>query len=86
MNSDICKNCVHYRQHYILDEQRCASVNCGHCVYPRIKHREPHAKACSYYELRTMPNSLPDQDRVMHFLTTELLQYILSLDLPLDLK
>ena len=75
---------MHYRQHYILDEQCCTPINCGHCTYPRLKHREPNTHACSYFELRTTPTALPDRNSVIHFLTTELLQHILSLELPYD--
>lgn len=82
MNLTYCKTCVHYRRHYTLDNQSCTAVDCGHCTYPRTKHRLPEHPACSYFELRTAPPALPDRDRVIHYLTTELLQYILSLDLP----
>lgn len=86
MNEPVCKTCIHYRQHYVLDEQRCTSVNCGHCIYPRVKHREPNTKACQHYDQRTEPPSLPDRNHVLHFLTTEFLQYILNLDLPPEQK
>ena len=55
MTEPVCKTCTHYRQHYVLDEQRCTSVNCGNCTYPRLKHREPNATACLHYEVRTLP-------------------------------
>lgn len=82
MIGSVCKTCVHYRQHYILDEQRCTPIACGHCVFPRLKHREPSTPACHRYQLSSVPPSLPDRDRVISFLATELLQYILNLDLP----
>ena len=82
MESQICKNCEFFLQHYILDEQRCTPINCGHCRYPRLKHREPGHRACSNFKLRNLPAAVPDRDRVLRFLTTEFLQYVLSLDLP----
>ena len=85
MNNSTCKNCAHYRQHYIIDEQSCTTVDCGHCIYPRIKHRQPRHPACGHYVCRTIPPALPSRERVVHYLTTELPQYILSLDLPPEL-
>ena len=82
MDTPICKNCTHYHQHYILDDQRCAAVNCGHCTYPRLKHREQTHPGCTHFQPRATPCPLPDRGQVIHFLTTDLLQYILSLDLP----
>ena len=82
MNNFVCKNCIHYRQHYIMDEQSCTAVDCGHCVYPRTKHRQPKHPACDHYVHRPVPPALPSREQVVHYLTTELLQYILSLDLP----
>lgn len=75
-----CKDCTHFRQHYILDEQSCTAVPCGHCTQPRLKHRRPDAKACTQFAAGDHP--LPDRAKVVHYLTTELLEYILSLELP----
>ena len=82
MNTPKCQTCVHYRRHYLLDSQGCTATNCGHCVFPRTKHREPGHPACSKYILQTVPPALTDWGSVVHFLITELLQYILSLGLP----
>lgn len=82
MTEPRCKTCVHYFRHYILDRQRCTPIDCGHCGYPRIKHREPNHRACDRYELRKEPPNLPDRDRVIHYLTTEFLQFVLEHALP----
>ena len=82
MDKKQCKNCIHFYQHYILDEQRCTAVNCGHCSYPRPKHRKPENRGCDHYQERTQPPGLPDRKAVIDFLTTDLLRYILSLELP----
>ena len=82
MNEPTCKTCIHYHQHYIVDDQRCVAIKCGHCVYPRLKHREPQNPACAHYEAQTTPPPLPDREAVTNFLTTELLKYVLSLKLP----
>ena len=80
MEHPVCKNCVHFRQHYILDRQSCSAVPCGHCSYPRLKHRHPEADACPFFQAGAHP--LPDRTKVVHYLTTELLDYIMSLELP----
>lgn len=84
MECQTCKDCTHFFQHYVLDEQSCTAVNCGHCKYPRLKNRAPHTPACEHFALREAPAPYPDRDAVTHFLTTEVLQYILRLELPPD--
>lgn len=41
MNKNTCGQCGHFRRHYVLDEQSCTAVCCGHCVFPRVKNRRP---------------------------------------------
>ena len=81
MNTPTCKTCKHFTQHYTLDEQMCMSVDCGHCRYPRLKNRSPDTRACANYEL-CEKSKLPDRDRVIHYLTTKFLDYVMSLELP----
>ena len=76
-----CKTCQHFHQHYILDRQSCRAVNCGHCSHPGLKHRRAEQSACPLYVPRT-DTSLPDRREVIHYLTTDFLQYILQLELP----
>ena len=59
MEPYLCKDCSHFRQHYILDASSCTAIDCGHCVYPRLKHRRAHAPACSSFALRDTPPPLP---------------------------
>ena len=50
MKDPTCKDCKHFRQHYVhFLEQRFNPIPCGHCVYPRIKHRTPDTFACVYF-------------------------------------
>jgi hypothetical protein len=61
MNEKICKNCEHYVKHYVRlykedGRFRYSFVNCGHCVYPRIKKREPTHKACEHFKCREGKN------------------------------
>jgi len=48
-----CKNCKHFRQHYIKSGKRYNKIHYGHCVYPRLKKRETDQKACEHYKERT---------------------------------
>ena len=78
-----CKDCRHFRQHYVLGESVATAVNCGHCVTARHKHRAADADACPNFQRGS--RALPDRDGVVRFLTTSLLEYILSLPLPPDI-
>ena len=80
MKKDFCGECRHFRQHYILDESRAAAVNCGHCVLARRRHRAADAAACDRFVKGE--HVRPDREAVLHFLTTDMLAYILSLPLP----
>ena len=52
MKEAYCKDCIHFRQHYIRFGYRYDVVSCGHCVYPRLKHRKPNNDACSHFRPR----------------------------------
>ena len=86
MDNPTCQSCIHFLQHYVLDAQSCTPINCGHCRYPRLKHREPQTRACAHYQPRTTSPDLPDRDRAIHYLTAEFLQFILNHDLPPEMK
>ncbi len=51
---EVCANCINYHAHYttgVLDGKiHSTIVNCGHCHYPRIKHRAPGTAACKHFE------------------------------------
>ena len=50
MKDPQCKDCKHFRQHYIhFCDNRFDAIPCGHCVYPRLKHRRPDTLACVYF-------------------------------------
>lgn len=85
MEKETCRFCTHFHQHYILDSQRCVTVNCGHCTHPRIKHRKPDTPACEYFQECT-DMDLPDRSRVIDFLTTTFLEEILKKALPPEIK
>lgn len=86
MNTPTCKTCKYFTQHYVLTEQYAMPVECGHCCCPRVKKRAPDSPACANYEAGCPLLGFPDRDRVIHYLTTKLLDHILSLELPPELE
>lgn len=78
MHDQLCRNYRYYLQHYTFDNHGILRVYCGHCVLGRPKHKKPDAKACEGF----VPS--PDQEEIFatkEFLTKELLQYVLNMDL-----
>ena len=47
-----CKNCRHFRQHYMKFGKSYREILYGHCVYPRIKKRNTDSPARGHYEQR----------------------------------
>ncbi|WP_346935356.1 hypothetical protein [Clostridium sp.] len=45
-----CSSCEHFYQHYGKSNRAFYELNCGHCATPRIKHKSPTDKACSYFK------------------------------------
>lgn len=46
----ICKNCKHFRLHYIkYAKGNYSALTYGHCVEPRLKKRYADAIACEYW-------------------------------------
>lgn len=52
MKEIICKNCKHFRLHYIKLGRSYREILYGHCVYPRLKRREATTKGCHYFKER----------------------------------
>ena len=86
MDAQTCKSCKYFMQHYYLDAEYAAALNCGHCIYRSIKHCKPHAAACKHYEVNTKTSLLPDRDRVIRFLTTDFLKEMLERKLPPEMR
>ncbi len=78
MNTDTCKTCAHYRQHYALDNRHIFRVYCGHCTFLKVKNKKPDSKICENY----MP-SVPDETAfaTKEYLSKTLLEYMLNLEL-----
>lgn len=51
MEESYCAQCIHYVPHYIkFGENLFDLIRCGHCTYPRRKHRDAYAKACVNFQ------------------------------------
>lgn len=82
MEKKICRNCAHYRRHYILHKDRATAVNCGHCVAVRIKNRKPDDAACENYESFDHTTDLPGRQEVIDYLSTDFLKWVQEKVLP----
>ena len=62
MEDPQCKDCKHFRQHYVhFLETRLSPIPCGHCVYPRLKHRRPDTPACVHFKFKTAEENSPPE-------------------------
>jgi len=78
MESNQCKNCGHFLQHYTIRQNRLIEVYCGHCIYLRAKRKRPDSKACEHFiQGQPVEESFVSKE----FLSKALLQKIL--DMPL---
>ncbi len=78
MENNYCKNCAHFHQHYALDQRKIFRVYCGHCTLEKVRKKQPYTIACDGF----MP-APSDEDAFAskEYLSKELLQYLLSLEL-----
>ena len=78
MSEKVCADCEHFRQHYTFDNRKIFQVHCGHCVKMRVRHRKPDAKGCAdYAPAAALKSSFVSKE----YLSKELLQYVLRLEL-----
>lgn len=78
-----CKNCALYQQHYTLDKRYIFRVYCGHCTFHKPKKKLPDANACEHFSAAD-----PDESAFARkeYLSKELLQYLLHLELLPEIK
>ena len=78
MQTHICAHCAYYLRHYTFNTKKIFRVHCGHCTYDKPKTKRPDAKACEHF----IPGN-PQEDAFAskEYLSKELLQYMLRLDL-----
>ncbi len=78
-----CQNCQYYLQHYTFDKRKIFLVHCGHCTFGRAKRKKPDAKPCENF----IPGPAQEEAFVSkEYLSKELLQYMLSLELLPDIE
>ena len=73
-----CKNCGHYHQHYGLGERKVFRVYCGHCSMHRNRKQRPDSAVCEAF---VPASSHEDAFATKEYLSKELLQYLLKLEL-----
>lgn len=78
MEEKQCKSCEYYIQHLALGRRKLYCVNCGHCTFAKAKGKKPDTKACEHYIQGASP---VDAFATKEYLSKELLQYVLNLDL-----
>lgn len=49
---NVCRDCAHFRQHYIKFGRGYRAILYGHCVYPRRKKRDSNTPACAHFKAR----------------------------------
>lgn len=49
---NICRNCKHFRKHYVKFGRSFKEISDGHCVYPMLKTRRADTKACEHIRER----------------------------------
>lgn len=78
MDKKYCKDCICFRQHYTFDKRKIFRVYCGHCALGRAKKKQPYTVACDGFSIAP-----PDEDAfaTKEYLSKELLQYLLKLEL-----
>ena len=78
VEENYCRNCAHFQQHYTFDKRRIFRVYCGHCTFGRAKKKLPDAKGCVNF---TYANCDENAFVTKEYLSKELLQYLLNLEL-----
>ena len=73
-----CKDCKYYLQHYTFIERKISRIQCGHCTLYPTRTKKPYAAVCQNFAPGT-----PQEDAFVskEYLSKELLQYMLQLDL-----
>lgn len=83
MSENTCKSCACFRQHYAFDKRQIFRIYCGHCTFPRVRRKFPDSNACENFILAD-----PDDCAfaTKEYLSKELLQYLLSLELLPEIR
>lgn len=78
MKGTACKNCLHFKQHYILSEDRFLRAHCGHCTFSRVKRKKPDSVGCEKFEF-----AQKDEERFVskQYLSKKLLHRLMHVEL-----
>lgn len=82
MEKPVCKDCQHFIQHYGNKDGRFFQLNCGHCKIRKKRQNRPSDHICKLFS-----PGIPDlmEPVTKEYLTKDILDYILRLDLLSDL-
>ena len=78
MDSNQCKTCKYFLQHYTLRPDKLIEVHRGHCTYLRASQKLPDSKACKNYVPR---KPMEDAFVSKEYLSKALLQKVLCMAL-----
>ena len=67
MKTQTCKHCLHFCQHYRLEDLWFVPVRCGHCIYPGGKSRRSEEAACEHFAAK-FPDDFSGNDQIIDFL------------------
>ena len=61
---DSCKDCTHFRQHYVLSAGVYVPLNYGHCVARRRKKLQADSECCEHF-MRVEKEEIPVYRKVV---------------------
>lgn len=83
MENHYCSDCRYFLQHYTFNRRKIFRVYCGHCTFSKITRKRPDTKACENF----VPGSAQEDAFVSkEYLSKELLQYMLNLELLPEIR
>ena len=83
MENRVCGRCGHYLQHYGLTGGKLFRVHCGHCIFSKVRRKQPDTMACENFR-----EAEPDENAFVskEYLSKELLHYVLNMELLPDIQ
>ena len=77
MTNETCETCKHFHQHYSLKDGILTQVHCGHCVFPRVKHKQPYSKSCEHYTRGPVDEEIYATKK---YLTKEMIRHLFEME------
>ena len=50
MNEKTCIDCKYFFRHYLKNKKAYNEMDCGSCLFQKLKHKNVDDKACEYFE------------------------------------